>query len=79
VYLNDGGTRVLVGDHVFRNLGTHATIPNISGLAAAKPLTNIDILELDRLPERLIVLGGDYVSLEFAQAYRRFGSRVTIV
>jgi pyruvate/2-oxoglutarate dehydrogenase complex dihydrolipoamide dehydrogenase (E3) component len=79
VRLNDGGTRVLMGDRVFLNLGTHATIPPVPGLAAAEPLTHIEVLELDRLPEHLIVLGGGYVGLEFAQAYRRFGSRVTIV
>jgi pyruvate/2-oxoglutarate dehydrogenase complex dihydrolipoamide dehydrogenase (E3) component len=43
-----------------------------------RPLTHIEVLELDRLPEHLIVIGGGYVGLEFAQAYRRFGSRVTI-
>ncbi|HEY7312879.1 MAG TPA: mercuric reductase [Gemmataceae bacterium] len=79
VRLNDGGTRVLVGDRVFLNVGTHATIPPIPGLADAGPLTNIELLEIDRLPEHLVVLGGGYVGLEFAQAYRRFGSRVTIV
>ncbi len=79
VHLNDGGTRVLAGDRVFLNLGTRPTIPPISGLAAAGPLTHIEMLELDRLPEHLIVLGGGYVGLEFAQAYHRFGSRVTIV
>jgi pyruvate/2-oxoglutarate dehydrogenase complex dihydrolipoamide dehydrogenase (E3) component len=79
VHLNDGGTRMLVGDRVFLNLGTRATIPRIPGLAAAEPLTHIGALELDYLPEHLIVLGGSYVGLEFAQAYRRFGSRVTII
>jgi pyruvate/2-oxoglutarate dehydrogenase complex dihydrolipoamide dehydrogenase (E3) component len=79
VELNDGGTRRLEGDRVFLNVGTHATIPDLPGLVAAKPLTHIEVLELDRLPEHLIVLGGGYVSLEFAQAYRRFGSRVTVV
>jgi pyruvate/2-oxoglutarate dehydrogenase complex dihydrolipoamide dehydrogenase (E3) component len=79
VQLNEGGIRQLAGDRVFLNVGTHATIPNIPGLAAAGPLTHIEVLELDRLPEHLIVLGGGYVSLEFAQAYRRFGSRVTVV
>ncbi len=79
VRLNDGGTRVLAGERVFLNVGTHATIPNIPGLAAAGPLTHIEVLELDRLPAHLIVLGGGYVSLEFAQAYRRFGSRVTVI
>src|SRR6202040_1484021 len=79
VRLNDGGTRVLVGDQVFLNIGTHATIPNIPGLDAAGPLTNIEALELDYVPQHLIVLGGGYVGLELAQAYRRFGSRVTII
>src|SRR5713226_4479974 len=76
VSLNDGGTRVLTGDRVTLNLGTHATIPDIPGLAAAKPLTNIEALELDRLPDHLVVIGGGYVGLELAHAYRRFGSRV---
>jgi pyruvate/2-oxoglutarate dehydrogenase complex dihydrolipoamide dehydrogenase (E3) component len=79
VQLNDGGTRVLVGTRVFLNLGTQATIPNIPGLAAAGPLTHIEALELDRVPAHLIILGGGYVGLELAQAYRRFGSRVTVV
>jgi len=78
VKLNDGGTRVLTGDRVALNLGTHATIPDIPGLAAAAPLTNVEALELNRLPAHLIVLGGGYVGLELAQAYRRFGSRVSI-
>jgi pyruvate/2-oxoglutarate dehydrogenase complex dihydrolipoamide dehydrogenase (E3) component len=79
VRLNDGGTRVLVGDQVFVNVGTHAAIPSVAGLDAAGPLTNIEALELDYVPQHLIVLGGGYVGLELAQAYRRFGSRVTIV
>ena len=78
VQLNDGGTRLVEGERVFLNLGTHATIPPVPGLADAA-LTNIELLELDRLPEHLVVLGGGYVGLEFAQAYRRFGSRVTVV
>jgi len=79
VRLNDGGTRVLVGDQVFLNIGTHVAIPSVPGLDAAGPLTNIEALELDYLPQHLIVLGGGYVGLELAQAYRRFGSRVTII
>jgi pyruvate/2-oxoglutarate dehydrogenase complex dihydrolipoamide dehydrogenase (E3) component len=79
VNLNDGGTRVLTGDRVIINLGTHATIPDIPGLAAAKPLTNVETLELDRLPDHLVVIGGGYVGLELAQAYRRFGSRISII
>src|SRR5438128_7472238 len=80
VRLRDGGgTRVLRGERVFLNVGTRATIPPTAGLADARPLTHIEALELDRLPAHLIVLGGGYVGLELAQAYRRFGSRVTVV
>ena len=59
---------MLAGDRVFLNLGTDATIPLIPGLADAGPLTNMEVLELDRAPEHLVVLGGGYVGLEFAQA-----------
>ena len=79
VRLNDGGTRELAGDRVFLNIGTHAAIPSIPGLEAARPLTHIEALELDYLPSHLVVLGGGYVGLELAQAYRRFGSRVTVL
>jgi pyruvate/2-oxoglutarate dehydrogenase complex dihydrolipoamide dehydrogenase (E3) component len=79
VRLNDGGTRVLAGEQIFLNVGTHAAIPSVPGLEAARPLTHIEALELDYLPSHLIVIGGGYVGLELAQAYRRFGSNVTIV
>jgi pyruvate/2-oxoglutarate dehydrogenase complex dihydrolipoamide dehydrogenase (E3) component len=79
VRLNDGGTRVLAGDQVFLNIGTHPAVPAIPGLEAARPLTHIEALELDRLPRHLIVLGAGYVGLELAQAYRRFGSHVTVI
>ncbi|MFA5956734.1 FAD-dependent oxidoreductase [Hyphomicrobium sp.] len=79
VKLNDGGSATFTADRVFINVGTHATIPDIEGLAAAKPMTNIEALELDYLPRHLIVLGGGYVGLELAQTYSRFGSRVTVV
>ncbi|TCR88019.1 FAD-dependent oxidoreductase [Rhizobium sp. BK376] len=79
VQLNDGGTRLLTGTQVVVNVGTHAAIPNIPGLEAARALTHIEALELDYLPAHLIVLGGGYVGIEMAQAYRRFGSRVTII
>ena len=79
VRLNNGGVRTLHGERVFLNLGTHASISDIPGLRAAKPLTHVEALELDRLPSHLIVLGGGYVGLEFAQAFVRFGSRVTIL
>ncbi|MFL6824580.1 MAG: mercuric reductase [Xanthobacteraceae bacterium] len=79
VQLNDGGTRLLSGDRLFLNIGTHAAIPPIPGLESARPLTHVEALELDYLPAHLIVLGGGYVGLEMAQAYRRFGSRVTVI
>jgi pyruvate/2-oxoglutarate dehydrogenase complex dihydrolipoamide dehydrogenase (E3) component len=79
VRLRDGGTSVLSGERVFLNVGTRATIPPIAGLAEAGPLTHIEALELGRLPAHLVVLGGGYVGLEMAQAYRRFGSRVTVI
>ena len=79
VNLNDGGTRELMADKVFLNVGTHTAIPNVPGLAAAQPLTHVEALELDYVPQRLIVIGGGYSGLELAQAYRRFGSDVTII
>jgi len=78
-HLDDGSVRQLVGERVFLNVGTHAAIPAVPGLKAAQPLTHIEALELDRLPPHLIVLGSGYVGLELAQAYRRFGSRVTMI
>jgi pyruvate/2-oxoglutarate dehydrogenase complex dihydrolipoamide dehydrogenase (E3) component len=79
VHLNDGGTRLLAADRIFLNLGTHPAIPDIPGLEAARPLTHIEALELDYLPTHLLVFGGGYVGLEMAQAFRRFGSRVTVI
>jgi pyruvate/2-oxoglutarate dehydrogenase complex dihydrolipoamide dehydrogenase (E3) component len=79
IKLAAGGTRTLTGAHVIISTGSRASLDPIPGLAAANPLTHIDALELDQLPAHLIILGGGYVGLEFAQAMRRFGSRVTIV
>jgi pyruvate/2-oxoglutarate dehydrogenase complex dihydrolipoamide dehydrogenase (E3) component len=79
VELNAGGTRLLQGERVFINVGTRATIPDIPGLAISGPMTHVEALNLERLPGHLVVLGGGYVGLEFAQAMRRFGSRVTII
>ncbi|HET6327554.1 MAG TPA: FAD-dependent oxidoreductase [Planctomycetaceae bacterium] len=79
VTLNSGGSRQLRGDRVFLNLGSRASIPKVPGLAEARPLTHVEALNLERLPDHLIVIGGGYVGLEFAQAVRRFGSRVTIL
>jgi pyruvate/2-oxoglutarate dehydrogenase complex dihydrolipoamide dehydrogenase (E3) component len=79
VTLNAGGTRLLRGERVFLNVGTRASIPDVPGLAAAGPMTHVEALNLERLPDHLVILGGGYVGLEFAQAMRRFGSRVTII
>src|SRR5271169_4287230 len=76
---DDGLVRVLRGKRVVINTGTRATIAPIPGLAEANPMTHIEALDLDRIPEHLLVLGGGYVGLELAQAMRRFGSRVTII
>jgi pyruvate/2-oxoglutarate dehydrogenase complex dihydrolipoamide dehydrogenase (E3) component len=79
VNLTDGGTRQISGERVFLDVGTHATMPDVPGLAAARPMTHIELLDLDRLPEHLIVVGGGYVGLELAQALRRFGAQVTVI
>jgi pyruvate/2-oxoglutarate dehydrogenase complex dihydrolipoamide dehydrogenase (E3) component len=79
VDLIDGDTRQIGGERMFLDLGTHATIPDVPGLAAAGPMTHVELLDLDRLPEHLVVIGGGYVGLELAQAMRRFGARVTII
>jgi len=79
VSVQGGGSRTLTADKIFLNVGTHAAIPKVPGLAEARPLTHIEALELDYLPAHLIVIGGGYAGLELSQAYRRFGSQVTIV
>src|SRR5258707_5048024 len=72
VQLNDGGRRMITGDRVFLDLGSGAAIPDIAGLAAARAMTHVEALDLDRLPGHVIVLGGGDVGLELAQALRRF-------
>ena len=74
-----GNTRLLRGDRVFLCVGSRASMPNVPGLAEAAPLTHVEALNLERVPDHLVILGGGYVGLEFAQAMRRFGSRVTII
>ena len=75
----DGRLRVVAGERVVVDVGTRTAFPNVPGLVESKPLTHVEALELDRVPEHLIVLGGGYVGIEFAQAMRRFGSRVTLL
>jgi pyruvate/2-oxoglutarate dehydrogenase complex dihydrolipoamide dehydrogenase (E3) component len=72
-------TRVIAGERVFLNLGTRATLPDVPGMTDAVPMTHVEALELERVPEHLIVLGGGYVGLELAQAMRRFGAKVTVI
>ena len=79
VALAAGGTRTFEAERLFLNLGTHAAIPDVPGLARAAPLTHVEALELGRLPAHLIVLGGGYVGVELAQAFRRLGSAVTVL
>jgi len=71
--------RVICGDQVFLDTGSRALVDPIPGLREASPMTHVEALDLDALPEHLVVLGGGYVGLEFAQAMRRFGSRVTVL
>ncbi len=73
------GKRSLRGDTVVISTGSRARIDPIPGLAEARPMTHVEALDLDRVPGHLIVLGGGYVGLELAQAFRRFGSRVTVI
>lgn len=79
IALRDGGTRTLRGANVVINTGSRTAIEAIPGLRDAKPLTHVEALEVDRAPEHLVVLGGGYIGLELAQAFRRLGSRVTVV
>jgi len=79
VTLSEGGTRSLRGKHVVINTGSRATLESIPGLQEAAPLTHIEALELDELPKHLLIIGGGYIGLEFAQAMRRLGSQVTII
>ena len=79
VTLNTGSSCLLRGDRVFLSVGSRASIPNVPGLPDALPMTHVEALNLERLPEHLIIIGGGYIGLEFAQAMRRFGSQVTII
>jgi pyruvate/2-oxoglutarate dehydrogenase complex dihydrolipoamide dehydrogenase (E3) component len=71
--------RVLEADRIFLNVGGRAVAPDMPGLADIEYMTNVGILELDTVPEHLVIIGGSYIALEFAQMYRRFGARVTVI
>ena len=81
----EGPHRVRVGEHereadqIFINVGARAYLPPLPGLDGGDYLTNSSIMDLDVLPEHLVIIGGGYIGLEFAQMYRRFGSRVTLI
>ncbi|MFM0591810.1 FAD-dependent oxidoreductase [Paraburkholderia dilworthii] len=79
VEMNEGAARIIEGEHVFINTGTTAAIPDVPGLKDAQPLTHVEALQLDSLPDHLIVIGGGYIGLEMAQAFRRLGSNVTLI
>jgi pyruvate/2-oxoglutarate dehydrogenase complex dihydrolipoamide dehydrogenase (E3) component len=73
------GDDVVAADRIFLNVGGRAVVPDLPGLSDIDYLTNVGILELDTLPEHLVIIGGSYIGLEFAQMYRRFGARVTVL
>jgi pyruvate/2-oxoglutarate dehydrogenase complex dihydrolipoamide dehydrogenase (E3) component len=77
--LPDGTTRQLRATNIIVNTGTHAAFEPIPGLIDAQPLTHVEALELDQLPEHLLVIGGGYIGLELSQAMRRFGSKVSLI
>lgn len=79
VELNDGRTRRLTAEQIFINTGTRPNKPPIPGLEEAPSLDSTSIMELDTVPEHLLIIGGGYIGVEFGQMFRRFGSRVTII
>jgi pyruvate/2-oxoglutarate dehydrogenase complex dihydrolipoamide dehydrogenase (E3) component len=73
------GNDLLEAQQIFLNVGCRASVPPLPGLDQISYLTNTSILELDTLPRHLVIVGGSYIGIEFGQAYRRFGSQVSIV
>ena len=76
---SESGTQVLEAPKIFINVGGRAVLPDWPGIGDVKVMTNTSMMGVDELPEHLIVVGGSYIGLEFAQMYRRFGSRVTVI
>jgi pyruvate/2-oxoglutarate dehydrogenase complex dihydrolipoamide dehydrogenase (E3) component len=79
VALNAGGERWLTAAQIFIDTGTRSAVPAIAGLDSVPHLDNDSVMELDYLPEHLLILGGGYIGVEFSQMFRRFGSRVTVI
>jgi pyruvate/2-oxoglutarate dehydrogenase complex dihydrolipoamide dehydrogenase (E3) component len=79
VRLKDDSKRTLTADQFFINAGCRASVPSLEGMQSVPYLDSTSIMELDAVPEHLVVIGGGYIGLEFGQLFRRFGSRVTIV
>jgi pyruvate/2-oxoglutarate dehydrogenase complex dihydrolipoamide dehydrogenase (E3) component len=79
VKLNTGEVQVLTADKFFLNVGEHPMIPDIEGIDEVEYLTSTSIMELQEIPEHLVIIGSGYIALEFGQMYRRFGSKVTIL
>lgn len=75
----DGTTRKLSADRIYINTGTRTMVPDIPGLKENGYLTSTSIMELDELPDHLVIIGGGYIGLEFAQIFKRLGSRVTVL
>jgi len=79
VRMKDGAQRQLSAERIFINAGARPSVPKLEGLAGVPFLDSTSIMELDAIPEHLLVLGGGYVGLEFGQLFRRLGSQVTVV
>src|SRR6201995_6149619 len=79
VELKDGGERRLAAETIVINTGDHPTVPKIQGLDGVPYLDNVSLMELDAVPEPLLILGGGYEAVEFGQMFRRFGSEVSVM
>jgi pyruvate/2-oxoglutarate dehydrogenase complex dihydrolipoamide dehydrogenase (E3) component len=79
IVLHDGGKRHLAARQIFINTGTHSALPAIEGIDTVPHLDNESVMELDRAPEHLLIIGGGYIGVEFSQMFRRFGSKVTVI